>query len=131
MLLSIDATLKRAGKGRRLVIDNENAPEINPDWRHDGRGLLDPEQLFSGADDSIEAMTNALASAKAISPSLVRLSYLAPDIVRALLEGRQPIELMPTRLLRLSKDLPPIGSEQRQFLGFSDRRSPIGDRNAP
>jgi hypothetical protein len=26
--------------------------------------------------------------------------------VRALLEGRQPIELTPTRLLRLSKDLP-------------------------
>ena len=38
--------------------------------------------------------------------SLIRLSYLAPDIVRALLEGRQPIELTPTRLLRLSKDLP-------------------------
>ena len=29
--------------------------------------------------------------------SLIRLSYLAPDIVRALLEGRQPIELTPTR----------------------------------
>jgi hypothetical protein len=38
--------------------------------------------------------------------SLIRLSYLAPDIVRALLEGRQPIELTPTGLLRLSKDLP-------------------------
>ncbi len=34
--------------------------------------------------------------------SLVRLPYLAPDIVRALLKGRQPIELTPTRLLRLS-----------------------------
>jgi hypothetical protein len=38
--------------------------------------------------------------------SLVRLSLLAPDIVRALLKGREPIELTPTRLLRLSKDLP-------------------------
>ena len=45
--------------------------------------------------------------------SLIRLSYLAPDIVRALLEGRQPIELTPTRLLRLSKDLPHDWSEQR------------------
>jgi len=32
------------------------------------------------------------------------LSYLAPDIVRALLDGRQPIELTPTRLFRLSKE---------------------------
>jgi site-specific DNA recombinase len=51
--------------------------------------------------------------------SLVRLSYLAPDIVRALLEGRQPIELTPTRLLRLSKDLPHTWIEQRSFLGFA------------
>ena len=33
------------------------------------------------------------------------------------LEGRQP--LTPTRLLRLSKDLPHDWSEQRQFLGFA------------
>ena len=50
--------------------------------------------------------------------SLIRLSYLAPDIMRALLEGRQPIELTATRLLRLSKDLPHDWKEQRCFLGF-------------
>jgi hypothetical protein len=49
----------------------------------------------------------------------MRLSYLAPDIVRALLEGRQPIELTPTRLLRLSKNLPHDWKEQRRFLGFA------------
>jgi len=51
--------------------------------------------------------------------SLIRLSYLAPDIVRALLEGRQPIELTPTRLLRLSKDLPHDWSEQRYVPVFA------------
>ena len=51
--------------------------------------------------------------------SLIRLSYLAPDIVRALLEGRQPIELTPTQLLRLSKDLPRDWSEQRHVLDFA------------
>src|SRR5580700_3923769 len=33
--------------------------------------------------------------------------------------GRQPIELTPTRLLRLSKDLPHDWSEQRHVLGFA------------
>jgi hypothetical protein len=47
--------------------------------------------------------------------SLVRLSYLAPDIVRALLKGRLPIELTPTRLLRLSKDLPHDWIEHPRF----------------
>jgi site-specific DNA recombinase len=77
------------------------------------------KQLLSGSDDSIEAMTERLGIAKGRLISLVRLSYLAPDIVRALLAGRQPIELTPTRLLRLSKDLPHDWSEQGQFLGFA------------
>jgi site-specific DNA recombinase len=42
--------------------------------------------------------------------------------VRALLEGRQPIDLTPTRLLRLSKDLPRHWRKHRQFLGFDDHR---------
>jgi site-specific DNA recombinase len=47
------------------------------------------------------------------------LSYLAPDIVRALVERRQLIEFTPTRLLRLSKNLPHEWKEQRRFLGFA------------
>jgi len=62
--------------------------------------------LLSGPDDSIKAMIERLGVARGRLTSLVRLSYLAPDILRAILEGRPPIELTPSRLLRLSKDLP-------------------------
>jgi hypothetical protein len=104
--LSIEAKLRRAGKGKRLVIENGAEAEVNA-------GLVEMikeafairNQLLSGSDDSIEAMSGRLGM-KCRLTSLIRLSYLAPDIVRALLEGRQPIELTPTRLLRLSKDLP-------------------------
>jgi site-specific DNA recombinase len=37
---------------------------------------------------------------------------------------QKPIELTPTRLLRLSKDLPHDWSEQRQFLGFACETRP-------
>ena len=50
---------------------------------------------------------------------LVRLSYLSPEIVRAILMGQQPIELSATRLVKLSKDLPHDWRAQRQVLGFS------------
>ena len=50
---------------------------------------------------------------------LVRLSYLSPEIVRAILVGQQPVELSATRaLVRLSKDLPHDWQAQRQVLGF-------------
>src|SRR5437867_7072954 len=76
-------------------------------------------QLLSGSDDSIEAMSARLGMNKFRLTSLVRLSYLAPGIIRALRAGRHPIALTPTRLLRLSKDLPHDWQEQRQFLGFA------------
>ena len=47
------------------------------------------KQLLSGSDASIEAMTERLGIAKGHLTSLVRLFLLSPDIVRALLKGRQ------------------------------------------
>jgi site-specific DNA recombinase len=64
-------------------------------------------------------MTERLGIGKGHVTSLVRLSYLAPDIVHALLEDRQPIELTPTRLVALSRNLPHHWQEQRRLLGFS------------
>src|ERR1700726_2494909 len=120
VVLSIEAKVRRAGKGKRLVIGNGAETEVNA-------GLVElikeafpiRNQFLSGSHDSIEAMRGRLGMNKCRLTSLIRLSYLAPDIVRALLAGRQPIELTPTRLLRLSKDLPHDWSEQGHVLGFA------------
>jgi hypothetical protein len=72
-------------------------------------------QLLSGSDDSIEAMSGRLGMNKCRPTSLIRLSHLAPEILGALLAGRHPIELTPTRLLRLSKNLPHDWKEQRNL----------------
>ena len=50
--------------------------------------------------------------------TLVRLSYLAPEIVCTILAGRQPVELSAKRLMALAKDLPNDWRQQRQYLGF-------------
>jgi site-specific DNA recombinase len=120
VVLSIEAILRRAGKGKRLIIANGATAEVN-------QGLVElikeafsiRSQLLSGSDDSIEAMSARLDMNKFRLTSLVRLSYLSPGIIRALLAGRHPTELSPTRLLRLSKDLPHDWQEQRHFLGFA------------
>ncbi len=76
-------------------------------------------QFLSGPHDSIEAMSGRLGMNKGRLTSLVRLSYLGPEIVRALLAGSQSNALTPSRLLRLSKNLPHDWKEQRCFLGFA------------
>jgi hypothetical protein len=49
---------------------------------------------------------------------LIRIGWLAPDIVSAIIDGRQPIGLTGRRLLR-ALNLPIDWAEQRAFLGFA------------
>src|ERR1700738_4189782 len=49
---------------------------------------------------------------------LVRLSYLAPDITQAILDGRQPRDLTAEKLLEHSR-LPLAWHDQRTVLGFA------------
>ena len=48
---------------------------------------------------------------------MARLAYLAPDIIKAILEGRQPKSLTARSLLRIT-DLPLAWADQRRLLGF-------------
>ena len=68
----------------------------------------------------------ALAKRESVSPSyftrLVRLSYLAPDIAQAILDGRQPRDVTADKLLAHSR-LPLAWREQRSVLGFARARS--------
>jgi site-specific DNA recombinase len=61
----------------------------------------------------------ALARREGVSPSsftrLVRLSYLAPDITQAILDGRQPCDLTADKLLAHSRR-PLAWHEQRTVI---------------
>ena len=119
-VLSIIASLRRAGKGVRLVIGNGAAKAID-----DGlaslitRAITTRNMFLAGRDDSIDAMASRLGVRRDYVAVLVRLSYLSPEIVRAILVGQQPVELTPTRLVMLSRNLPHDWQEQRQLLGFA------------
>ncbi len=49
---------------------------------------------------------------------VIPLALLAPDIVEAILAGRQPVELTVSRLKRIG-DLPVSWAGQRRLLGFA------------
>ena len=49
---------------------------------------------------------------------LVRLSYLAPDVTQAIIEGRQPRDLTAEKLFAHSR-LPLAWHDQRTVLGFA------------
>jgi len=49
---------------------------------------------------------------------LVRISWLAPDVIASILEGRQPVQLTAYHLMRCA-EIPMDWKEQRNFLGFN------------
>ena len=86
------------------------------------------DALMTGRDETIDAMAQRLGVKRDYLSAHMRVTYLAPDIVRALVSGRYPPELTPARLLSACKDLPHDWRLQRTVLGLRDAIAP---RKAP
>ena len=68
-----------------------------------------------------------IARAEGVSAAYIyatlRLAWLAPDIVEAIVNGRQPPRLTATELFRLSGHLPLGWPQQRTLIGFANDKT--------
>ena len=118
--LEIEARLARTGKGKRLVIGSVGSVATDRSLaKLLGDAFSIRDELLSGSDQSIEAMSRRLNLSKGYLTTRVRLTYLAPAIVRLILAGQHPTDLSPTRLLAKSQTLPHDWAEQHRHLGFT------------
>jgi DNA invertase Pin-like site-specific DNA recombinase len=120
-VLSVPVQLRRSGREIKILIDGAD-PFATP--KPDARliKLLIKARRFNAALMNGDGVPfAALAKQEGVSPSyftrLVRLSYLAPDITQAILDGCQPRELTADKLLAHSR-LPLAWDQQRTVLGF-------------
>ena len=120
--VTVESQLRRAGLGKRLVIDGNQGVtrRTNPDPAL--IALLSKAHNFhSQLLQTRAANLKEVAETAGISASyltrLVRLAYLAPDITRAILEGSQPPTLTASALIKASR-LPLDWGDQRRLLGF-------------
>ena len=79
------------------------------------------EALMSGRDATIDALAQRLGVKRDYLSAHMRLTYLAPGIVKDLFEGRQPEGHTAAGLVSLCKDLPHDWQLQRAVLGFETR----------
>ena len=118
--LTTPAVLKRAGTSMKLVV---------PGIRHDAapdpgliRLLLRAVAIQDRLKLNPDLTLQQIGKAEDVSPSyvtrLLRLSYLAPDIVAAIIDGHQPLELTANKLMGDTR-LPLEWPAQRALLGFS------------
>ena len=117
--LSVDAELKRTGMETKMIIEGVRLKQ-KPD-RSLVRLLVQAERYQKKILKNREKTISQLADDEKVSGSyfvrILRLSYLAPDIVRAILTGTQPPELT-GRKLKAASPLPLTWPEQRELLGF-------------
>ena len=110
---------KRRGVETKLMLPGLDQP--NHSARRDpalikaiARGRAWFDELATGRALSLQALAERDGITRRYIRRLVGLAFLSPELVEAILQGRQPIELTATRLTDL--DLPLDWTEQRRLL---------------
>lgn len=109
---SVPGILTRQGHEARLVLVADKQGKRRPNAR-----LVALLVRSFAARRALLAGTMATQVRKAHLCRLARMSYLAPDIVQAILDGTQPSSLTATQMLRTG-ELPISWAEQRRLFGF-------------
>lgn len=119
IIISTQAKIERCGMAIKLLVGNK---PINQKLDanliqtiRNGQDWL--EKLTSGKVKSIEELASAKGITNTAVTNMIHRAFLAPDIIRAIMNGAQPIYLTGDYLKRHTP-LPLDWEDQRKLLGF-------------
>ena len=117
--LTAAVAFKRRGVETKLVLpgltQQNHSSRCNPALlKAIARGRAWFDELATGRTRSLDELAKREAISRRYIRRLVNLAFLSPQLVEAILQGRQPVELTATRLTEL--DLPYDWAEQRRLL---------------
>src|SRR5882762_1304371 len=121
LTLSVAAQLRRTGKEMTMRIERSDTFPARPNpslIKLIVRAHLFKARLLQSAGGKFAELARREKLNRSYYSRVVRLTYLAPDITRAILDGRQPPDLTAAMLLEHS-GLPLAWPEQRKALGFT------------
>jgi len=118
LVITIPVRIKRSGRPGKMLISefdlDDSQPQVNVSMvKAIGRAHKWDRELRSGK--SINEIAKNDSVHRSYVGQVLPLAFLAPDIVEAILDGRQPRDLKVEQLLR---SLPINWTLQRQVLGF-------------
>jgi site-specific DNA recombinase len=123
LTMTVKARLQRVGREMKMLVENT-----------DDQTIADPAllRIVARAHDIKERLMQksglnlyAIASQEHVTPGyisrLLRLSSLAPDIITAIVNGKNPPQLTAKKLMRLALEIPVDWTAQLKLLGFHAR----------
>jgi len=121
LMIERQAIRLRRGKALRLVmpaVSSDSCADVRDDKLialiAESRTIM--AQIIESPDKSIPTLAAELGRCRVRMMKVIKLAFLDPDIVIAIVEGRQPLKLTPGKML--ASDLPLAWAEQRRVLGF-------------
>jgi site-specific DNA recombinase len=119
--LKVPARLKRVGREMRMLV--ENSDDQTPADLSLLRIIARAHDIHIRLTQNVELTVHDVAREEHVSAGYVysglRIAGLAPEIVTAIINGRNPPQLTAKKLMRPSPHLPIDWAEQRKLLGFS------------
>lgn len=115
-LLTANTLLRPSGRGARLILQGNKASAPDESLiKLLVRAFAWREKLDSGGGSSIKALARQDGASGSYATRVMRLTFLAPQIIRDILDGRHPPRLTAAKLISDSR-LPLAWSEQRAAL---------------
>ncbi len=120
--LDVPFTLRRRGVETKIVLNKSMTDQVNPDSKLIG-AVANAHNWFRKLTSGDAASIQELAASEGLPRCNVSrtlpLAFLAPDIVEAIVAGRQPTDLTWEKLKRATP-LPSCWRQQRRLLGFEE-----------
>ena len=114
------ARLQRVGREMKMLVENtdDQTPADPGLLRIVARAHDIQARLMQNTDLSVHTIASQERVSAAYVYRLLRLPSLSPDIVTAIINGKNPPQLTAKKLMRLTTQIPTDWVEQRKLLGF-------------
>jgi DNA invertase Pin-like site-specific DNA recombinase/AraC-like DNA-binding protein len=119
-VLSVPARVRRTGMETRLLIQGASGPRREPNRslvRLLAQARRFSDLVMGGNGATIAELAARVGVSRSYFTRVFRLSFLSPEITKAILQGRQPPELIANRLM-LTGRLASAWSDQRRRLAL-------------
>jgi hypothetical protein len=121
LTLTVRARLQRVGREMRMLVENSD------DQTTADSGLLRiiarAHEIQGRLMQNTDLTVHVIASQERVSANYIYrlLRTLAPNIITAIVNGKNPPQLTAKKLMRLTPQIPVDWAEQRKLLGFQQR----------
>jgi AraC-like DNA-binding protein len=120
-VLAVPARIRRTGTETRLLIESAQSDGRQPDrslLRLLGQARRFHDMVAQNMNMSVAELAAAAGVTRSYFTRVFRLSFLAPRITTAIVQGRQPPELTANKLKQVGS-LSPFWPDQLRQLGFN------------